>query len=101
VEEFRASAPDSERRRRDLRAGLGAKVESAQGLTGLGKYLMRSPTREVLFEGESMRFSKVRRNAPGKKYIYISIYNITGWLLFMQKKRQNGIGFPLIKKEGR
>ena len=28
---------------------LGANVGSAQGPTGLGKYLMRSPTEEVLF----------------------------------------------------
>jgi len=49
---------------------------------------MRSPTGEVIFEGETMRFSKkVGRNI----YIY--------WLLFMQK-RENGMEFPLIRKEG-
>ena len=67
---------------------LGANVGSTQGPTGLGKYLMRSPTGEVIFEGETMRFSKkVGRNI----YIY--------WLLFMQK-RENGMEFPLIRKEG-
>ncbi|MCD9640593.1 hypothetical protein HAX54_025978 [Datura stramonium] len=35
---------------------LGANVGSAQGPTGLGKYLMRSPTGEVIFGGETMRF---------------------------------------------
>ena len=31
-------------------------VASAQGPTGLGKYLMRSPTGEIIFGGETMRF---------------------------------------------
>ena len=35
---------------------LGANVASAQGPTGLGKYLMRSPSGEVIFGGETMRF---------------------------------------------
>nr|QIB72626.1 photosystem II 44 kDa protein [Cyperus glomeratus]QIT06810.1 photosystem II 44 kDa protein [Cyperus fuscus] len=34
---------------------LGANVGSAQGPTGLGKYLMRSPTGEVIRGGETMR----------------------------------------------
>jgi len=39
---------------------LGANVGSAQGPTGLGKYLMRSPTGEIIFGGETMRFWDVR-----------------------------------------
>jgi photosystem II CP43 chlorophyll apoprotein len=39
---------------------LGAKVASAQGPTGLGKYLMRSPSGEIIFGGETMRFWDVR-----------------------------------------
>jgi photosystem II CP43 chlorophyll apoprotein len=39
---------------------LGANVVSAQGPTGLGKYLMRSPTGEIIFGGETMRFWDVR-----------------------------------------
>ncbi|XP_057985310.1 photosystem II CP43 reaction center protein-like [Hevea brasiliensis] len=39
---------------------LGANVRSAQGPTGLGKYLMRSPTGEVIFGGETMRFWDLR-----------------------------------------
>jgi photosystem II CP43 chlorophyll apoprotein len=35
---------------------LGTSVSSAQGPTGLGKYLMRSPTGEVIFGGETIRF---------------------------------------------
>jgi photosystem II CP43 chlorophyll apoprotein len=35
---------------------LGANVGSAQGPTGLGKYLMRSPTREIILEGEPCAF---------------------------------------------
>ncbi|THU42241.1 hypothetical protein C4D60_Mb00t09700 [Musa balbisiana] len=39
---------------------LGANVGSAQGPTGLGKYLMRSPTGEIIFGGETMRFWDLR-----------------------------------------
>jgi photosystem II CP43 chlorophyll apoprotein len=35
---------------------LGANVATAQGPTGLGKYLMRSPSGEIIFGGETMRF---------------------------------------------
>lgn len=35
---------------------LGVNVGAAQGPTGLGKYLMRSPTGEIIFGGETMRF---------------------------------------------
>ena len=35
---------------------LGAIVSSASGPTGLGKYLMRSPSGEVILGGETMRF---------------------------------------------
>ncbi|PWA86300.1 photosystem II CP43 protein, chloroplast [Artemisia annua] len=39
---------------------LGANVGSTQGPTGLGKYLMCSPTREITFGGETMRFWALR-----------------------------------------
>jgi len=39
---------------------LGANIGSAQGPTGLGKYLMRSPTGEIIFGGETMRFCDFR-----------------------------------------
>ena len=39
---------------------LGANIASAQGPTGLGKYLMRSPTGEIIFGGETMRFWDMR-----------------------------------------
>ena len=35
---------------------LGIKISSSEGPTALGKYLMRSPTGEIIFGGESMRF---------------------------------------------
>ncbi|MEM9218611.1 MAG: photosystem II reaction center protein CP43 [Cyanobacteria bacterium P01_F01_bin.150] len=35
---------------------LGANIGSAQGPTGLGKYMMRSPTGEIILGGETMRF---------------------------------------------
>lgn len=35
---------------------LGIKVVSSQGPTALGKYLMRSPSGEIIFGGETMRF---------------------------------------------
>lgn len=35
---------------------LGVKVSSSQGPTALGKYLMRSPTGELILGGETMRF---------------------------------------------
>lgn len=39
---------------------LGTAVDAAQGPTGLGKYLMRSPTGEIIFGGETMRFWDLR-----------------------------------------
>ena len=35
---------------------LGAKLTSAVGPTGLAKYLMRAPSGEIIFGGETMRF---------------------------------------------
>jgi photosystem II CP43 chlorophyll apoprotein len=35
---------------------IGANIGSEMGPTGLGKYLMRSPTGEIIFGGETMRF---------------------------------------------
>lgn len=39
---------------------LGASVASAQAPTGLGKYLMRSPSGEIILGGETMRFWDLR-----------------------------------------
>ncbi|MCD9645254.1 hypothetical protein HAX54_034035 [Datura stramonium] len=39
---------------------LGANVGSLSRTSGLGKYLMRSPTGEVIFGGETMRFWDLR-----------------------------------------
>ena len=35
---------------------LGARISSAQGPTGLGKYLIRSPSGEIILGGETIRF---------------------------------------------
>ena len=35
---------------------LGIQIASSQGPTALPKYLMRSPTGEIIFGGETMRF---------------------------------------------
>jgi hypothetical protein len=45
---------------------------------------MCSPTRELIFGGETMSFSKIV-GRTGLKYIYIYI---TGRLVFMQKKKK-------------
>jgi photosystem II CP43 chlorophyll apoprotein len=39
---------------------LGASIASSQGPTGLGKYLMRSPSGELILGGETMRFWDMR-----------------------------------------
>ena len=39
---------------------LGIKVASSQGPTALAKYLMRSPSGEIIFGGETMRFWSVQ-----------------------------------------
>nr|AIU44559.1 photosystem II 44 kDa protein [Cyanophora paradoxa] len=64
---------------------LGANVGSAQGPTGLGKYLMRSPTGEIIFGGETMRFWDTRapwleplRGANGLDLTKIK-YDIQPW----------------------
>jgi photosystem II CP43 chlorophyll apoprotein len=39
---------------------LGSSIASSQGPTGLGKYLMRSPSGELILGGETMRFWDMR-----------------------------------------
>ena len=39
---------------------LGVKLAASQGLTSLGKYLMRSPTGSIILSGETMRFWSVQ-----------------------------------------
>lgn len=43
---------------RDIK--LGTDIASAQGPTGLGKYLMRSPSGQVIYGGETMRFWSIK-----------------------------------------
>jgi photosystem II CP43 chlorophyll apoprotein len=39
---------------------LGTDIAEAQGPTGLGKYLMRSPSGQVIYGGETMRFWSIK-----------------------------------------
>ena len=64
---------------------LGIKVASTQGPTALGKYLMRSPTGEIIFGGETMRFWSMQggwveplRTSYGLD-IYKIQYDIQSW----------------------
>nr|AAO85449.1 photosystem II CP43 apoprotein PsbC [Pyrocystis lunula] len=64
---------------------LGIRLETTQGPTSLGKYLMRSPTGEVIFGGETMRFWSMQgcwveplRTALGLD-IYKIRYDIQSW----------------------
>ncbi len=43
---------------RDIK--LGTDIGAAQGPTGLGKYLMRSPSGQVIYGGETMRFWSIK-----------------------------------------
>ncbi|MCL7041724.1 hypothetical protein MKW94_000456 [Papaver nudicaule] len=59
---------------------LGANVGSAQGPTGLGKYLMRSPTGEVIFGGETMHIQpwQERRSAEYMTHAPLGSLNSVG-----------------------
>ena len=68
---------------------LGIKIASSQGPTALGKYLMRSPTGEIIFGGESMRFwsseggwHEVLRTSKG-----LDIYKIQSDIQTWQERR--------------
>ena len=68
---------------------LGIKIASSAGPTALGKYLMRSPTGEIIFGGESMRFwsseggwHEVLRTSKG-----LDIYKIQSDIQTWQERR--------------
>ena len=68
---------------------LGIKIASSQGPTALGKYLMRSPTGEIIFGGETMRFwsmqggwVEVLRTSKG-----LDIYKIQSDIQSWQERR--------------
>ena len=68
---------------------LGIKVSSNQGPTALPKYLMRSPSGEIIFGGETMRFWSMSsvwvdplRNSAG-----LDIYKIKKDIQCWQKRR--------------
>ena len=57
---------------------IGIKIASSQGPTALGKYLMRSPTGEIIFGGESMRFWSMQGGwvSPLRTSFGLDIYKI-------------------------
>ena len=68
---------------------LGANVGSAQGPTGLGKYLMRSPTGEVIFGGSF--FTKVLRTCLMLLSLSCHLEYIPTYLLRLLSLRQTTV----------
>mmetsp|Transcript_70346 Transcript_70346/g.194599 ORF Transcript_70346/g.194599 Transcript_70346/m.194599 type:complete len:462 (-) Transcript_70346:17-1402(-) len=68
---------------------LGIKVAGAQGPTALGKYLMRSPTGEVIFGGETMRFWSMQGGwvEPLRTSFGLDIYKIQSDIQTWQERR--------------
>ena len=68
---------------------LGIKVASSQGPTALPKYLMRSPTGEIIFGGESMRFWSMQANwiEPLRTSSGLDIYKIQSDIQTWQERR--------------
>lgn len=68
---------------------LGIKVASSQGPTALGKYLMRSPTGEIIFGGETMRFWSMQGGwvEPLRSYKGLDIYKIQSDIQSWQERR--------------
>ena len=57
---------------------LGIKIASSQGPTALPKYLMRSPSGEIIFGGETMRFWSMQAFwvEPLRTFYGLDIYKI-------------------------
>jgi len=68
---------------------LGIKVASSQGPTALGKYLMRSPTGEIIFGGETMRFWAMQGGwvEPLRTSKGLDIYKIQSDIQSWQERR--------------
>ena len=58
---------------------LGASVAQAQAPTGLGKYLMRSPSGEIILGGETMRFWDLRAHLQAWMCGSLSQLSNRGW----------------------
>jgi len=68
---------------------LGIKVASSQGPTALPKYLMRSPTGEIIFGGETMRFWSMASGwvEPLRTSFGLDIYKIQSDIQTWQERR--------------
>ena len=68
---------------------LGVKVASSQGPTALPKYLMRSPTGEIIFGGETMRFWSMQGQwvEPLRTSYGLDIYKIQSDIQTWQERR--------------
>jgi len=68
---------------------LGIKVASSQGPTALPKYLMRSPTGEVIFGGETMRFWSMQGQwiEPLRTSYGLDIYKLKSDIQTWQERR--------------
>ena len=68
---------------------LGIKVASSQGPTALPKYLMRSPTGEIIFGGETMRFWAMNSSwvEPLRTSVGLDIYKIKSDIQTWQERR--------------
>jgi photosystem II CP43 chlorophyll apoprotein len=68
---------------------LGIQVASSQGPTALPKYLMRSPTVEIIFGGETMRFWSMSSNwvEPLRSSFGLDIYKIESDIQSWQERR--------------
>merc|ERR1711920_665694 len=68
---------------------LGIKIASSQGPTALGKYLMRSPTGEIIFGGETMRFWSMQGGwvEPLRTSFGLDIYKIQSDIQTWQERR--------------
>ena len=68
---------------------LGIKIASSAGPTALGKYLMRSPTGEIIFGGETMRFWSMQGGwvEPLRTSFGLDIYKIQSDIQTWQERR--------------
>ena len=68
---------------------LGIQIASSQGPTALPKYLMRSPTGEIIFGGETMRFWSMSSNwvEPLRSSFGLDIYKIESDIQSWQERR--------------
>jgi photosystem II CP43 chlorophyll apoprotein len=78
---------------------LGIKIASSQGPTALPKYLMRSPTGEIIFGGETMRFWSMQGGfEPLRSSFGLEIYKIQSDIQTWEE-RGGAIGWQETKRK--